>query len=64
MVDNERKQEIEANYLIYRGHSPPCHHEGVICIGIRRPQKMKYFYADVISRIITEMTSASYKVFL
>ena len=23
MVDNERKQEIEANYLIYRGHSPP-----------------------------------------
>ena len=59
MVDNERKQEIEAKYLIYI-----CHHEGVICIGFRRPQKMKKFYADVISRIITEMTSASYKVFL
>ena len=23
MVDNERKQVIEAKYLIYRGHSPP-----------------------------------------
>ena len=61
MKENKKLKQIN----LYIGViAPPCHHEGVICIGFRRPQKMKKFYADVISRIITEMTSASYKVFL